>query len=116
MVAIDNQDAGSEDQRYSASTVFASPEPASGQSQTSGSEGASYEGLNPEQVLAKRYEQSATDELQRCLENGSNSLPPMCDYTMSLLAESCKDPDSYIRACDDARLAEYSARSDGSDY
>jgi hypothetical protein len=116
MVAIDSHDAGSEDQKYSASAVLASSETASGWSEESDSEGASYKDLNPEQVLAMRYEQSAKDELQRCLEDGSNSLPPMCDYTMTLLIESCKDPDSYIRACDDERLAEYSAKSDSSGY
>jgi hypothetical protein len=64
--------------------------------------------LNPEQLLAARYEQSAYEEISRCLDNGDDSLPPLCDDTMWLLIESCKDPISRVSACDDPRLLAYS--------
>jgi hypothetical protein len=72
----------------------------------------SYDNLNPEEVLTKRYEQSASDEIIRCLGNdGDDILPPLCDHTLELLVQSCKDPISYVSACDDERLLEYSAGS-----
>jgi hypothetical protein len=63
--------------------------------------------LNPEQRLAVRYEQSAFEEISRCLDNGDDSLPPLCDDTLELLIESCRDPVSRIGACDDPRLLKY---------
>jgi hypothetical protein len=63
--------------------------------------------LNPEQLLAVRYEQSAFEEISRCLDNGDDSLPPLCEDTLGLLIESCKDPVSRVSACDDPRLVVY---------
>jgi hypothetical protein len=63
--------------------------------------------LNPEQLLAVRYEQSAFEEIARCLDNGDDSLPPLCEDTLGLLIESCKDPVSRVSACDDPRLLMY---------
>ena len=72
------------------------------------SSSSSFSNLNPEQVLAERYEQSARDEISRCLDDSDSVMPPMCDYTLDLLLDSCRDPVSYVRACDDQRLLEYS--------
>ncbi|HKU49143.1 MAG TPA: hypothetical protein VJP79_04275 [Nitrososphaera sp.] len=82
----------------------------SGSVHVSGDGMESYDNLNPEEVLTKRYEQSASDEIIRCLGNdGDDILPPLCDHTLDLLVQSCKDPISYVSACDDKRLLEYSA-------
>ncbi len=110
LVAIDSQDFGAGRQSGLSELATPSSQIAAGRPEASGSEQISYKDLNPEQVLAKRYEQSAKDEVQRCLDSGGNMLPPMCDYTMDLLIESCKDPDSYVKACDDNRLLEYSTK------
>jgi hypothetical protein len=64
--------------------------------------------MNPEQVLAYSYNQSATEEIVRCLGNNENMSHLMCDYTMPLLVKSCADPASYVEACANPLLKKYS--------
>lgn len=66
---------------------------------------------DPVATLKQAYSLQASSEVEHCLDSqGQLQQQMLCDSTMTMLAQSCKDPSMYISACDDQRVREYAAQ------